>query len=260
MSTYLYLTFDDKNKTSFSDLYKDELCNVLRQYFSVIYVNKKPPANIVSKTFSVHLMFGDKDGSLYRRHHRLNIFCFYHSWIDSFPSIEDVEKHIYILYSGFYKNIKYMSGRRNDVIVFDMDETLIDRDTVPYYKNIFKELELYRKYFKYIILWTHGTTSYLSEIDLDFKFDLYISRNADDSENKGLGAILREMNVSYGISCLDFCVLVDDTISNYENDYDVFVHVKRKPSYGSFQNALNKIVTTMNLYYSKKDFNHIIEI
>jgi hypothetical protein len=256
-NTYVFIRFDDTFKCKEYRIYKRQLINTMMKYFSVVFT-KEPDPNIVSKTFSVYLILGCSDEML-RTEQARNIVCSYHAWKSPFPNICDIERQVFTSYCGFQRNIK-PGFERNNVIVFDMDETLIDRDTIPYYKEIFKEISEYRDYFKYIILWTHGLTSYLSEVKLDFEFDLYMSRNDEHSENKGLGAVLRELNKSCGVSHLDFCVLVDDTPSNFENDYDLFLHIVNKPSRNTYKKALGEVVSRMSQYYRKKQFNHILKI
>lgn len=250
VESYLFIEFDKTVKYPEYEIYKTKLINSLKPYFTSVLTNSFNP-NLVGKTFSVYLSLGKTSTNPNE-----NLFYRYLSYTHPFPEIELIREGL----AGVYKMFKTtkLQHSRSNVIVFDMDDTLIDSTTKPFYKNIFKELMTYKDYFQYMILWTHGTTSYLSEIKLDITFDLYMSRNADDSENKGLGAVLRELNRSHSVEKLDFCVLVDDNESNSKDDYDLFVHVNSKPKRESYAKTLSEIVHCMNRYNQKQKFTRKI--
>lgn len=255
MDSYIFLDFDENIKLKEYDFYKRKMIKTLKNYGTILTKDFNP--NITSKCFSVHISLGkEKQTNL----HYQNLFYTYIEYKSSFPSIDGIAQKILQLYSYFARPM-YPLQRRMDIIVFDMDETLIDKNLKPFYNDIFKELELYRNYFTFIVLWTHGTTTYLADIKLlNFKFDLYISRSNEDSENKGLGAILVELNKTYGIKKLDFCVLVDDSSFNFKNDYDLFVNVNKTPICGSYKATLKDIVYCMDRYYNQKQFANEIYI
>jgi len=256
MESYIFIEFDDNIKIPEYKIYKIKLIRTLEKFFTVLTNDYN--RNIVGKRFSIYLSLGKKSTTTIQHE---NAFYRYLEYDSSFPDITQIIKKIADIYSVFNKPYIIVHNSRVDVIVFDMDDTLIDGDRVPYYKNIFKELEKYRNYFKYIVLWTHGITSYLAEIKLDFKFDLYMSRSNEDSENKGLGAVLRELNNStHSVKKLDFCVLVDDAPSNFNNDYDLFVNIDKRPVPGSYSATLKKIVYCMDRYYQKKPFTNEIKL
>ena len=252
MSSYVYIKFDESITYPEYKIYKSKLIKSLEPYFTNVLTTSFNP-NVVGKTFSVHLSLGNTSTNQNRNH-----FYRYLSYKTPFPDINQIISALATLYKTF--RTAELHSPRTNVIVFDMDETLIDSNTKPFYKNIFNELIKYKDYFQYIILWTHGTTSYLSEINLDMTFDLYMSRNTEDSENKGLGAVLRELNRSHSVEQLDFCVLIDDSAYNYDNDYDLFVHVNTKPSPESYTRTLSEIVYCMNRYYQKRNFPRQINL
>lgn len=253
MDNYVFIQFDESvNFLEEYEVYKKQLVDKLRPYFSHVLTDKFDP-NKVGKCFSVHISLGKNPANP-----NLNHFYKYLTYSSPFPRIETIIYNLSTVYRSF--RVNDLPKRRTSVIVFDMDDTLIDETTKPFYKDIFVELNEYRDYFQYIVLWTHGTTSYLSEIELGFKFDLYISRSGEETENKGLGGVLRELNRAYGVSSLDFCVLVDDGSFNFTDDYDLFVHVKTKPLRGTYKTALNDIIRYMNSYYEKKKFSRQISI
>lgn len=255
MESYIFLQFDDNVKVKEYKIYQTKLIHTLKKFFTIL--PKDYDKNVVGKRFSIYLSLGKKSSNI--RHE--NAFYRYLEYESSFPDIAQIIKKISEIYTLFNKPYFTQHNSRVDVIVFDMDDTLIDGDQVPFYQNIFKELKEYRNYFKYVVLWTHGITSYLAEIKLDFKFDLYMSRSNEDSENKGLGAVLRELNNStHAVKKLDFCVLVDDAPSNFNNDYDLFVNIDKRPIPGSYSATLKKIVYCMDRYYQKKSFPNEISI
>lgn len=252
MESFVFIKFDENVRYPEYKVYKSKLIKSLQPYFTNVLTTSFDP-NVVGKSFSVHLSLGNTPTNPNRNH-----FYRYLSYKTPFPQIDQVVDALATIYKTFRTTELHFP--RTNVIVFDMDDTLIDANGKPFYKNIFNDLIQYKEYFQYLILWTHGTTSYLSEINLGMTFDLYMSRNAEDSENKGLGAVLRELNKSHAIEKLDFCVLVDDSAYNYDNDYDLFVHVNTKPSHESFARTLNEIVYSMNRYFQKENFKRQINL
>lgn len=253
MESYVFLQFDELITFKEYEIYKERVIKSLKPYFTNVLFDSYNP-NLVSKVFSVHISFGSA-----RTNHNKNLFYRYLTYSSPFPNIERILVDIARVFKVF-KAPCVLQKRRNSVIVFDMDETLIDSSMKLFYKNIMIDLKEYRNYFEYMILWTHGTTPYLSEVELKFKFDIYLSRNGEESENKGLGAVLRELNKFYQVSKLDFCVLVDDGAFNYAQDYDLFVHVNTTPSDGTYKRTLSKIVDCMNKYYCGQRFEREITI
>lgn len=250
----MFVRFNEAIKFPEYKIYKQKLIKSLEPYFTNVLTNSFNP-NLVGKVFSVHVSLGGTPENANKNH-----FYRYLSYKSSFPSDSQILNDLSRIYASFRTSLYPTSTTRNSIIVFDMDDTLIDSSTKPFYKNIFVDLQKYREYFQYIVLWTHGTTPYLSEIQLEFKFDLYMSRIGEESENKGLGAVLRELNRSHNVSKLDFCVLVDDGAFNYEKDYDLFVHVNTKPISGTYAQTLGEIVYCMNRYYRKRTFPRQITI
>jgi len=118
------------------------------------------------------------------------------------------------------------------VIVWDLDDTLVDYNL----DNISSThiLEYMRKLFDFQVLWSHGLQHHVKvglEINnWDDQFDLVLTRSSSNqctSPNKGLGKVLRELNRKHNVKQLYFSVLVDDTESNFVNDYDYFVHIPK---------------------------------
>lgn len=251
MESFVFLDFSDDVKFREYQLYKEKLIKSLAVYFTVLTKTYDP--NIVGKRFSVYISIGkpceNNTDSFYR----------YLEYKSKAPGIQDIVETLAEMYNNYNKYC-IPNKKRTNVIVFDMDDTLINYDTIPFYKTIFEELKEYKEYFDYIILWTHGTTPYLEEVKLDFKFDLYMSRSYKNTTNKGLGAVFRELNNKYNVSKLDFCVLVDDLSDNFIDDYDLFVKVDKKPTKGSYKRTLDEIVKRLNKYINKQSFKNQINI
>lgn len=252
MDSYVFIQFDENLKLPEYQLYKRKLILSLQPFFTSVLTKTFNP-NLVGKCFSVHISLGGTPANPNK-----NYFYRYLSYKSAFPEINQILDILSRVYASF--KTTELTNRRTNVIVFDMDDTLIDKSTIPFYKKIFDDLKLYKELFQYVVLWTHGTTPYLSEVKLDFQFDLYLSRNGEESENKGLGAVLRELNKSHRVTKLDFCVLVDDGTFNFEGDYDLFLHVNAKPTSSSYLHKLSEIEYCMNRYYQKKTFPRQINL
>lgn len=135
------------------------------------------------------------------------------------------------------------------VIVFDLDETLIDTNGQLLTTTTKKQLKRMRAIFDYVVLWSHGCNRHVDNILLtvmgDFRkiFDLTISRCIGDPvSNKGMGLVFRRLNEMYGISEISFCVLVDDQAQNYVGDYDCFLFVDEAISYDHMFTSLIQII------------------
>jgi hypothetical protein len=134
----------------------------------------------------------------------------------------------------------------SNVIVFDFDDTLVSPDLQLFYQSLPADLELYRNLFDYVVLWTHGTQDYIYDsLNMKkFKFDLVMSRFrncSDTSVNKGLAAVLRQLNTKCGVNRLNFCVLVDDKPSNQIGEYDVFVEINNEPCESFYKKLLHNL-------------------
>lgn len=117
-----------------------------------------------------------------------------------------------------------------NVIVFDLDETLIDENYKPLINNVPKFLNTVSTLFHYVVLWSHGTAAHvkkaLSKIKCSSMFNVVVCReDAEHNRNKGLGYILRTLNNKFGVTRIKTAVLVDDLRDNFIDDYDYFLHV-----------------------------------
>lgn len=155
--------------------------------------------------------------------------------------------------------------RSANVIVFDLDDTLISEHLELFYKSIFSELAEYKNVFDYVVLWTHGTEDYLNQIlcklKWKFTFDIMIARKRNvelGKQNKGMSAVLRELNTTYGITNIKFGVLVDDKQSNFIGDYDVMLWINSIPTTGFYARSLAKIKQEYENYINNKSVKSII--
>jgi hypothetical protein len=196
-----------------------------------------------SKVFSVFLCIGDVNLKLYQEISRQNSFYatfFYRESPESSEFVLDLNSVL----STYGPTT---SPKIASVAVFDLDDTIITPERVIFYEKIFEDLELFREIFDYVVLWTHGTEDYLSAQlnNLKFKFDVLIARRREndspDIPNKGLAAVLRELNATYNVHEISYSILVDDKLSNFNNDYDLMLFVDRKPMDGFYRAAVDVI-------------------
>lgn len=107
---------------------------------------------------------------------------------------------------------------QEDVIVFDLDDTLIDEKCKPLLHAsdlLYRAQSVYDK----VILYSHGSDLHVDECtrELDFDFDLILNRGSVDnlSCNKNLLSIYNYFNTSR----FNKAVLVDDSVYNWTPEY-----------------------------------------
>ena len=118
------------------------------------------------------------------------------------------------------------------VIVFDLDDTLIDDKNQPLVSNLAEFIDHTRTIFDYVVLWSHGTCEHvhsnLKMYKLQKSFDLVISRNYNENtKNKSIGLVFKELHKKFNISQISMCALVDDLKDNFNEDYDYYLQVPR---------------------------------
>ena len=123
----------------------------------------------------------------------------------------------------------------DSLIVFDLDDTLIDEQYNLLSPKMTKILEITKNIFDYVLLWSHGDACHVRHSLVTNKlhintFDMIITRGTlqKDWYNKGLGYVLKEANRTLKIGSLSFSVLADDLLSNWIGDYDCFVLIPKK--------------------------------
>jgi hypothetical protein len=164
-----------------------------------------------------------------QRHHFVDYLSFDYDYDNTNNIFSQCSTHFKRFYNNYISINQQMCKDAVNVAVFDFDQTIVDDHLVPVYPLVYNDIRKFRAFFHYIVLWTHGTDDYIfSQFDvMPFKFDCVIGRkrSEDNRHNKGLGAILRQLNLQYGVKSINFSVLLDDTPSNFSCDYDAFVHV-----------------------------------
>jgi len=124
-------------------------------------------------------------------------------------------------------------GTAESVIVFDLDDTLIDESNKPLIPNIKSFINNVSKLFTYVVLWSHGTCEHvhrnLKKHDLEKVFNLVISRTYEEqTANKSFAFVFRELNKRYRVTSVTITALVDDLPANYTQDYDYYIQVPTK--------------------------------
>ena len=177
---------------------------------------------------------------LYNDHHtfpeidkkKLNVHVDYLSYRILRLNYNQILRNTYNLHLNYVKNI--IEPHPKSVIVFDLDETIIDQDyhlVCSYVKEILQES---RNIFDYMVLWSHGATSHvqkaISLYKLDKLFDLVLTRGRFQNEcfNKGFGFVLKHLNRIHGVSKVNLSILVDDQDTNFNNDYNYFFKVNNE--------------------------------
>lgn len=137
----------------------------------------------------------------------------------------------------YFDKIKYMrrGSKIAKLIVFDLDETLIDENRDPLIPDLRNFISSTRACFNFVVLWSHGNSMHvrksLYKNDLIGSFDMVISRgNDEETRCKGLGYVLRALNVKFGVNRIEYAVLVDDLRDNFTGDYDWFLNVPSNPN------------------------------
>lgn len=157
---------------------------------------------------------------------------------------------------NFYKIPKLVS-----VVVFDLDDTIIDENDKLLYSGILEEIKTITSYFDYSVLWSHGLSTHVmrnvERYKLDRIFDHIMYRNINvEDNNKSVGTVLQQLNQLYEVTGFTFTVLFDDLELNNIGDYDVQYKIPRhmgesyyEEYYTSIKNNLPKIMKDIVNYY-----------
>ncbi len=122
------------------------------------------------------------------------------------------------------------SQREASVIVFDLDDTLIDGNNRALLIDLQHFVTFMKRMFTFVVMWSHGTCEHvhknLKKHNIESCFDMVIARTYDeDTKNKGLGYVFRALNKQFRVTSLTYTALVDDLPTNYTNDYDFYLQV-----------------------------------
>ena len=209
--------------------------------------------------YSIKLDLYDEDHQ--HRHHRektkkkLNVHVNYLSYRILWVNYDKILREIYNSHLNYVRNI--IDPHPKSVIVFDLDETIIDQDYRLVCTYVRKVLQESRNIFDYMVLWSHGTTSHvqkaISLYKLNKLFDLVLTRGRFQSEcfNKGFGFVLKHLNKIYGISKVNLSVLVDDQDTNFNNDYNYFLKVNDKIDDNEYKKNFTILKKCINEKYGK---------
>lgn len=127
----------------------------------------------------------------------------------------------YNLYSAYLraKDWAYTITQTASIIVFDLDETLIDSECkkLKYADNV---LECAKATFDIVVLYSHGSSLHVDENSLKFNndiFDLVLSNNTIDKQsNKNLLYLYNY----FPNTIFTRATLVDDSLYNWTPEYD----------------------------------------
>ncbi|QLI62421.1 38K [Dikerogammarus haemobaphes nudivirus] len=216
--------------------------NVEKDSENTVYIIEKITPRL--HVYSMRIAFDIEEIENFEIEKSYNIHVDYTSIIINLKCIEEKLKQIDVLKQQFINRVVPFNYKKS-VVVFDLDDTIIDKDGSLLFKNvagIFNEL---RQVFDFIVLWSHGSFSHVNNALLltlaDVKFDTVIAldknsfmMNEKFSRNKGLGKVLRILNNEHGVGEFTLTTLVDDQAGNFIGDYDIFLHIPNSINNGDY--------------------------
>ena len=152
--------------------------------------------------------------------------------VDKYFKVKQLKDVIqYKLDIFFPKNCPISRTEAKSVAVLDLDDTLINSTGEIIINNLHQYLERLRQHFTYIVLWSHGCQRHVNHIFQNNMapyvqyFNLIITRNSVcQKSKKGIGYILKQLNLKFQTTSLSTTLLIDDQFCNYNSDYDYFIH------------------------------------
>ena len=214
------------------------------------------------KTLNILLFFGDvKDEELKKMFDNEVLKNQFMKYMLINYNTDSLEYARQILDNYLHKTELYqlspLNNRGANVCVFDLDLTIITRNGALYYPTILHDINLFTKYFDYMILWSNGDTQYVDKFirkyNLGSIFHIAITRNVSDQQqhNKGLAYILNYLYDNKNITKLNFTCLVDDLTSNFSYDYDVLIRttINEDTNFNNYyKKVLPKLLQLKNMY------------
>lgn len=157
------------------------------------------------------------------------------------------------------KNYLKVGNFAADVIVFDVDDTLItekNNSDVVFCKDLELLCELKKANPSYLIgIWSHGTTNHIKYTKnlYNFTWDFILTRKEHYVGTKFAAYLLYCLNSMMGICSLNSAILIDDTKPPII-DYSTFIHIKTKKafSFKSLYNQLSKIINNGSNKYNQE--------
>ncbi|AAN04447.1 Orf10 [Heliothis zea nudivirus] len=173
---------------------------------------------------------------------------------EEFPTSEALISHIIKLYRTFKQSIE----RHESVVVWDLDETLINDDGTLTSEDLIHYLLQFKKHFKRMVVWSHGdpghVIGHLKRLRLYSLFDIVITRSYHTSYgfNKGIGFVLKQLNRKFKTTMITYSCLVDDKPSNYIGDYTFYLRLnpKERDHSRAFKTALSLLPDRIDLYFN----------
>lgn len=190
------------------------------------------PLNI--QCYSVRVFIDEKSRKHSERERNSNIhvdYLIYNGLFDVMQVCRDLQ----MLKKQFFDR-----GRlKKSVIVFDLDETIIDEHYNLVCKNVDNTVNASRAIFDLVVLWSHGNAKHVKRAlkTRNLHFDMVLTRGATQTHcsNKGLGYVLKCLNENFDVGYISHSCLVDDTMENFKNDYNIFILVPRKISHADMR-------------------------
>lgn len=236
-----------------SEMFKDDqsvvlmrnLLNPLKQIFDRVYIYSAddqlrsreaeifysiPPFDGRARMLVVPLHFKNKT-DLFKRDQTSTVLFNHVVYVDIDDQFVINDKDFEIIYN---LNERFLTRLKASVLVFDLDDTLIDGEGNIFAEDLNEAITRLRSIYTYVGIWSHGSTNHvfkhIKKISNEYnvKFDFVITRD-DKVYNKSAIHILNVLNTKFSISELTFSCLVDDKIENYNNDYSLFLHLTKKP-------------------------------
>ena len=207
--------------------------------------------------YSIKLDINNHDKMMMAATKCLNIHVDYLSYGYFWKNYNRIIRDIYKAQSNY--NINIIETLPKTVIVFDLDETIIDQDYRLVCSYVEELLVESRNIFDYMVLWSHGNTNHVQKAMTLYKlgklFDLVLTRGRFQYHcfNKGFGLVLKHLNKTHGIAKVKYSVLVDDQIANFNNDYTYFFKVDKKINNTQYKKKIEKLKNYIENTYGNID-------
>lgn len=187
----------------------DTLYKNIKFYSLKLNVNLSAEEHKLDKTYNVHVDY-------------------IHVKLTKNYKIKNLETEMTLYIKMFFQHENELQP---SLAVVDLDDTLINREGDILVTNLKQYLRMLNSLFDFVILWSHGCQNHVNfifeTVMAPYKpyFKEILARNSTfEIHNKGLGCMLKYMNIKHGICELNYTLLIDDQSENYNRDYDFFIH------------------------------------
>lgn len=140
-------------------------------------------------------------------------------------------REIVVQVESLYNRFKQPLELQESVVVWDLDETLINDDGTPTSDKLEVYLKLFRNHFKRMVVWSHGDPAHvfghLNKLNIKHHFDMVITRSYREEygKNKGIGYVLKCLNKKFKTTQIYYSCLIDDKPENFKNDYTFYLRL-----------------------------------